>query len=357
MMTYFAHPHFAEPHWLWLVAAAPVLLLGLQRYAAGARRRQLGRLATPEFVAALTRSHSPVRRTAKEVLLLLAVAALGVALARPQWGEQGVAEEELTGEDLMFVLDCSRSMWSTDVAPNRIERARLGLLDFIHHRPGGRVGLVAFSGEAFLQCPLTFDYGAFEESLLAVDDKTIAVPGTDIGLALDEAVKAMEKDSRRKVVVLLTDGEDLERGGVDKAAELGKQGVVIYALGVGTPGGSQIKYLNDRGQPELVRDKDGAAVTSRLDETTLRQIAQATRGEYFPLGPFGEGLGRVQTSLTLQAARAAAAREEKLGVDRFHFPIALALGWLVAESLISTRRRTAAAATASPDALERKEPS
>jgi len=343
MMTYFAHPHFAEPRWLWLAAAAPVLLLGLQWYAAGARRRQLGRLATPEFVGALTRSHSPVRRTVKEVLLLLAVAALGVALARPQWGEQGLAEEELTGEDVMFVLDCSRSMWSADVAPNRIERARLGLLDFIHHRPGGRVGLVAFSGEAFLQCPLTFDYGAFEEALLAVDDKTIAVPGTDIGLALDEAVKAMEKDSRRKVVVLLTDGEDLERGGVDKAAELAKQGVVIYTLGVGTPGGSQIKFLNERGQPELVRDKDGAVVTSRLDEPTLRQIAQATRGEYFPLGAFGEGLGRVQTSLTLQAARAAAAREEKLGVDRFHLPIALALVALVAESLISTRRRKAAA--------------
>jgi Ca-activated chloride channel family protein len=341
-MNYFAHPHFAEPRWLWLAVAGPLLLLALQRYAAGARRRQLEKIATPHFLTELTRSHSPARRTVKEVLLLLTVAAFGLALARPQWGEQKLAEQELTGEDIMFVLDCSRSMWSTDVAPNRIERARLGLLDFIHHRSGGRVGLVAFSGEAFLQCPLTFDYGAFEDALLAVDDKTIAVPGTDIGGALDTAVKTMEKDSRRKVVVLLTDGEDLEHGGVDQAVELGKQGVVIYTVGVGTPGGSQIKITNERGQPELLRDKDGAVVTSRLDEATLREIAQATHGAYFPLGPLGEGLARVQSSLTELAARADAARDNKSGVDRFQYPLAAALVWLVGESLLSTRRRKAA---------------
>ena len=341
-MNAFTHPHFADPRWLWLAVAAPLLLLALQRYAAAARRRQLARIATPQFVAELTRSHSPVRRTLKELLLLLTVAALGLALARPQWGERTLVEEELTGEDLLFVLDCSRSMWSTDVAPNRIERARLGLLNYLHHRRGGRVGLVAFSGEAFLQCPLTFDYGAFEEALLAVDDKTIAVPGTDIGGALNTAVQAMEKDRRRKVIVLLTDGEDLEHGGVDQAAELAKQGVVIYTLGVGTPGGSQIQILNEHGQPEWLRDKDGQVVRSQLDEKTLREIAQATRGAYFPLGPLGEGQNRVQTSLTELAAREAAARDNKLGVDRFPYPLTAALVCLVAESLLGTRRRKAA---------------
>jgi Ca-activated chloride channel family protein len=342
-MNYFAHPHFAEPRWLWLAAAGPLLLLALQRYAAGARRRQLEQIATPHFLTELTRSHSPARRTFKEFLLLLTVAAFGLALARPQWGESGLVEQELAGEDIMFVLDCSRSMWSTDVSPNRIERARLGLLDFIHHRSAGRVGLVAFSGEAFLQCPLTFDYGAFEEALVAVDDKTIAVPGTDIGGALNAAVQAMEKDKRRKVVVLLTDGEDLERGGVEQAGLLAKRGVVIYTIGVGTPGGSQIKLTNERGQQDFLRDKDGTVVVSRLDEKTLRDIAQATGGAYFPLGPLGEGLARVQTSLTALAARADAARDSKLGVDRFQYPLAAALVWLVAESLMSTRRRKGAA--------------
>jgi hypothetical protein len=101
-MNAFTHPHFADPRWLWLAVAAPLLLLALQRYAAAARRRQLARIATPQFVAELTRSHSPVRRTLKELLLLLTVAALGLALARPQWGERTLVEEELTGEDLLF---------------------------------------------------------------------------------------------------------------------------------------------------------------------------------------------------------------------------------------------------------------
>jgi Ca-activated chloride channel family protein len=340
MMT-FTHPHFAEPRWLLLAVLGPLLLFGLQRYAAGARRRQLGLIASPHFLTELTRSHSALRRMVKEVVLLLVVTLLGLALARPQWGEQKLAEQQLAGEDVMFVLDCSRSMWSTDVAPNRIERARLALMDFVRHRGAGRVGLVAFSGEAFLQCPLTFDYDAFEEALMAVDDKTIAVPGTDIGRALEESVKTMEKDRHRKVVVLLTDGEDLEGAGVDKAKELAKEGVVIYTIGVGTPGGSRIQITNDHGQKEWLRDQAGQIVTSHLDENTLRAIAQATHGAYFPLGPLGEGLAQVQTSITEMAARVDADRASKLGVDRFHVAIALALAGLVSESLMSTRRRKA----------------
>lgn len=337
----FTHPHFAEPRWLWLAVLAPLLLLALQRYSARARLQQLARVASLHFVAELTRSHSPARRAVKEAVVLLAVAAMALALARPQWGEHPLAEQQLAGEDVMFVLDCSKSMWSMDVAPNRIERARLALLDFVRHRSGGRVGLVAFSGGAFLQCPLTSDYGAFADALMAVDDKTISVPGTDIGLALAESVKTMAKDSHHKVVVLLTDGEDLERGGVEAAVKLAKAGVVIYTIGVGTPAGSEIQMVNDQGQTELLRDKDGAVVSSHLDETTLRDIARATGGNYFPLGPLGEGLTRVRAAVTEMAARSDADHAKQLGVDRFHFPIALALVGLVGESLLTTRRRKA----------------
>lgn len=344
-MMQFTNPHFAEPRWLWLAVAGPLLLFALQRYAARARARQLAKIATAHFIPELTRSHSPARRAVKQVLMLLAVALLGMAMARPQWGEQRLAEQQLTGEDVMFVLDCSRSMWSTDVPPNRIERARLALEEFIHRRSGGRVGLVAFSGEAFLQCPLTFDYNAFEDALAAVDDKTIAVPGTDIGRALDEANHGMEKDSRRKIIVLLTDGEDLEGGGVEQAVQLAKQGVVIYTVGVGTPAGSQIQIVDDHGQTQWLRDKDGEIVHSHLDEATLRKIAESTHGAYFPLGPRGEGLTRVQNDVTLMTARADAAQARKLGIDRFHVPIAIALAGLVGESLISTRRRKETAAT------------
>jgi Ca-activated chloride channel family protein len=317
---------------------APLLLAALQRYSAWARRKQLAQIAAPHFVEELTRSASPVRRVLKQALLVLAAAGVGLALARPQWGEQAEVSH-LFGQDTLFILDCSRSMLTSDVAPNRLQRARLAILDYLQHRAHGRVGLVAFAGQAFLQCPLTFDYGAFQDALLAIDDKTIPVPGTDIGRALDEAVRAMDKAQRPKLLVLLTDGEDLEQGGVRTAEELGKEGAVVFTLGVGTPSGGEIQMLNEQGKPELVRDSRGEVVHSRLDEPTLRAIAQATHGAYYPLGPLGEGLTKVRLALENLNAGSAGAPARKLGVDRFHWPVAGVLFLLVAESLIGTRRR------------------
>jgi Ca-activated chloride channel family protein len=333
----FTHPHFAEPRWLWLAVLGPLALLTLFRYTALARQRQLAQLATAHFLAELTRSHSPMRRLIKEALLLLAVAGVGLALARPQWGEQQLDSTRLLGEDVVFALDCSRSMLAADVSPNRLERAKIAILDFVQRHGQGRVGLVAFSGQAFLQCPLTFDYNAFEEALSAVDDTTIAVGGTDVGRALYEAYQAMDKKSRRKIVLLLTDGEDLEKGGVRTAEKLAEQGAVVYTIGVGTPAGAEIRVINEQGVPELVRDTNGEVVRSRLDEPTLRSIAQATHGAYFPLGPLGEGLAKARMALRSEGTETAATR--KLGVDRFHVPVAIVLVLVVTESFLGTRRR------------------
>ncbi len=337
-LTKFANPHFAEPAWLWLAILGPLALIALQRYAAWARRQQLARVAAPELLKHLTFSHSELRREIKNWLLVAAVAAAGLALARPQWGEQQDAWR-LLGQDMVFVLDSSRSMLARDVSPNRLQRAKLSILDYVQHHGKGRVGLVVFAGQAFLQCPLTFDYGAFEESLSAVDDKTIPVPGTDIGRALEEGFHAMDKSERQKLLVLLTDGEDLEKGGVKIAQQLGKQGVVVFTLGVGTPSGAEIQVVDERGQTSLVRDSKGQPVRSRLDEPTLRGIATATRGSYYPLGPLGEGLEKVRVTVETENLGFAAGPTRKLGVERYHVPIAVLLGLLVLEPLIGTRRR------------------
>src|SRR6266567_2357927 len=184
----FAHPHFAEPRWLWLAAIGPLLLIVLQRYSGWMRKKQLAEIAAPAFLEELTRSHSPLRRALKNVLLVLAVAGIGLAMGRPQWGEQAETSRSL-GQDIVFLLDCSRSMLATDVSPSRLQRAKLAILDFAQRQNHGRLGLVAFAGQAFLQCPLTFDYGAFQDSLRDIDAKTIPVPGTDVGRALDEGFR------------------------------------------------------------------------------------------------------------------------------------------------------------------------
>lgn len=333
-----AAPHFAEPRWLWLAAIGPVLLIALQVYAARARRRQLAQIAAPDFVANLTRSHSPVRRLVKHILQLLAVAGIGLALARPQWGVREITSQSFS-EDIVFAIDCSRSMLAADVAPHRLARAKLAVQDFVRRHNNGRVGLVAFSGQAFLQCPLTFDHGAFEDALVALDEKTIVVPGTDVGRALDESFRAMETMDRKKVIVLITDGEDLEKSGVKIAKSLAETNVVVFTVGVGTAAGAEIRVLNEQGQPELVRDAKGEVVRSRLDEPTLRAIAETTRGRYEPLGALGEGLAKIRLAVEAKDFDSGRSPTQRYGVDRFHFFLAGVLVLLVGESLVGTRRR------------------
>jgi len=263
---------------------------------------------------------------------------MGLALARPQWGESSNAGQ-LLGQDVIFILDCSRSMLATDVQPTRLQRAKLAIMDFVQRRGRGRVGLVAFAGQAFLQCPLTFDYVAFQEALTIVDDKTIPIPGTDIGRALDEGVHALQKSERQKLLVVLTDGEDLEQGGVKMAEALAKDHVVVFTIGVGTASGSEIQLVNEQGKTEVLRDEKGEVVRSHLDEPTLRSIAQATHGAYYPLGPLGEGLAKVRIAVEALPQPEGATAARKLGVDRFYVPLAAVLGLLVTETLVGTRRR------------------
>ena len=336
-MMDFSHPHFETPGWLWLAVIAPFLLAWLHRHAAMKRREQLAKMASPHFLNELTASHSPRRRWFKETLLLLAFALGGIALARPQWGELQ-SHSQFLGEDVMFVLDGSFSMLSTDVRPNRLQRAKLAIADFVRTHGRGRVGLVTFAGGAFLNCPLTLDYDAFENALGAVDEKTIPLPGTDIGGALMEANRAMEKNARRKLIVLLTDGEDLENGGVAAAKTLATNGVVIFTIGVGSPAGSEIQMLNAAGQLELVHDAKGEVVHSRLDEKTLATIASTTGGKYFPLGTLGEGLVKVRAAVETLDRSAELKRTQSRGIERFYWPLAAMLAIIVIEPLIGTRR-------------------
>lgn len=332
----FTDPHFAEPSWLWLAALGPLALLGLRAYAASARSRQMRRLASTRFLHTLTRSASPARRRLKGVLLVLAVAGIGFTLARPQWGRLPETVQTAS-EDILFLLDSSRSMLAQDVRPNRLERAKLAMLDFLQMHPNGRVGLVVFAGQAFLQCPLTFDHEAFRESLLAVDANTIPVGGTDLGRALNEATHAVENPLEPQVMILLSDGEDLAESGLKMAEQLAAQDIVLHTVGVGSTAGSEIPIKDDRGQPDVVRDEVGRIVRTRLDEQTLRGLATTTGGTYQRLGALGEGLVEIQLELKTTRARDSRPSSTR-GVDRFHIPLALVTMLLVTESLIGTRR-------------------
>lgn len=335
----FTAPHFENPGWLWLTGLALAALAGLMAWSARVRLERLRLFADPQMAGRLLAAHSPARRRVRHALALWGMALLGAALARPQWGEES-ERLDLQGEDTIFVLDTSKSMLVADVLPNRLERAKLAIQDYLRRHGRGRVGLVVFAGQAFLQCPLTLDYDAFIETLRAVDEKSIPVSGSDLARALDEAALALEKNEGRRLLVLLTDGEDLAGAGVKEAEEIARQKITVYTVGVGTAAGGLIQIYDENGALTPVLDKDGQPVISKLDEKTLRAVADVTGGEYHALGAIGEGMDRVRASVSSAEGKSRQAFIRTRGIDRFHFPLGVAILLLVAESLIGARRRS-----------------
>ncbi|MEY3772105.1 MAG: hypothetical protein RL067_118 [Verrucomicrobiota bacterium] len=332
----FADFHFATT---WLALAAPAagaaLFAGL-RWTELRRRRGLATFAAERLLARLTAGYSASRRLTKDLALALSAALLLAALAGPRWGRE-TTEAKAAAEDVVFVLDVSKSMLVADMRPNRLARAKASIGNFIRRKGTGSVGLVAFSGSGFLQCPLTRDYDAFFRTLEETDTASIQVPGTDLGRALTEAELAFAPNRNRKLVIILTDGEDLEAGGVDTAKKLARQGLVVHTVGVGTPAGGTITVINDVGAADTLKS-GGTEVLSRLDEDTLTKVAEATNGRYVRLGQAGEGMEALR--LAIQAGTDATGSARR-GVPREEWFLALALLLLVAESLLSTRRPTA----------------
>ena len=246
------------------------------------------------------------------------------------------------GNDIIFAVDTSRSMLTPDVKPDRLTRAKLAIDDFVQRLDGDAVGLVAFAGSAFLQCPLTLDYGAFHESLAALDTHIIPRGGTDISSAIRAAQSALHnRVGSDKVLILVTDGEDLEGDALDTAKAAFKQdGLKIYTVGVGSANGDLIPLPADQGGGFL-KDNEGHFVRSRLDESALRALAQATGGAYAPLGTSNQGLETIYAqALAPLAKHELESRTEKVYIERYQWPLAACLACLLASLMVGTRRRS-----------------
>lgn len=331
---------FAEPIWLLAGAFVCASLLWLYRRADARRRADLARFAAESLIGHLTRSLSPGRRALKRALVALSVACAAISLARPQWGFVW-EETHRKGLDLMLAVDVSKSMLAQDVRPDRLARAKMAVEDLLQKLEGDRVGLVAFAGSAFLQCPLTLDYNAFRQSLEALDVSVIPRGGTDIAAAIRETVTALEgKDEGERILILLTDGEDLEGRALEAARQAGAGGLKVFTVGVGSSSGELVPVPDGKGGTAFARDRDGQFVKSRLDESMLSQIAEATGGRYEPLGIGSLGLETIyEKGLAPFARRDLASRMHKVPIERFQWPLALSLLCLVTEPLIGLRRR------------------
>ncbi len=333
-------PGFAEPIWLGVGLLAVVALLLLELGARRRRAQALRLFAASHLMQTLTGSISPFRRALKSVLLVSATALLFIALARPHLYSDW-REESRSGLDILVAVDCSKSMLSEDVKPSRLERAKLALSDFGDHLVDNRLGLIAFAGDAFLQCPLTIDHEAFQNAVRELDTDTIPKPGTDVSTAIDQALLALKSQpNNMKFLILITDGEDLEGRVLDSAREAAKQGLKIFTVGVGTPAGGLIPQRDETGAEMYLHDSSGQIVQSKLDENTLKQIASITGGAYVPLGQRGEGLEEIYNQYIAPLPKQHfEERREKVPVDCFEYPLGLAVFFLICEFLINDRIR------------------
>lgn len=329
---------FAQPEFLYLLAVVPLLILFfIVRFRR--RRDVLGKLGDPELLARLSRSTVAGRQPVKAALVVLAVACFALALARPQFGTRSETVRQ-TGFSVMAALDVSNSMLAEDVRPNRLSRAKFAVRSLVGRLRNDRIGLVVFAGSAFLQCPLTSDYSIVELFLDGIDTGTVGTQGTAIAEALRIAGKSFRQDHKGyKAVVLITDGEDHEEDPIAVAEELAALDVRVYVVGIGTPQGVPIPVMGEDGTVAgHMRDRSGTVVMSRLDESTLRRIAETTGGAYYRASPGGDEMDLVYDTISSLEKAEFESREFTQYVERYQYILLFGLLLLVADTVIRDRR-------------------
>jgi len=332
--------HFEHSQILWLTALVVPLLCLFLGWAWRRRRERVARFIHANLVEQLTLGLSTARRKAKLGLLVGVVLLLFIALARPKSGYE-LQKTETRSLDILVAVDTSRSMLATDQSPNRLERAKLAVFDLMRLAKRDRLGLIAFSGTAFLQCPLTVDRNAFVQSVNSLSTDIIPQGGTAIGEAVNEALRTLEKEEdNHKVLVLMTDGEDHEAGVTDAAQKANDIGMKIFTIGLGSPKGELIQLPDPKtGQLEFLKDENGNVVKSRLNEPLLRDLATGTGAFYLPMqgadtmerlyeaGLAGLTPNRIENQMTRRY------------FERFQWPLGLAILLLLGEMLLGEGRR------------------
>lgn len=325
---------FAKPEWLWLllaVVAIPVIYLMLRLY----RRSKIKRFGNAATLQSLMPNYNGVRGWIKIALFSLAVGFLALALARPQTGSK-LRTTEVEGREVVLVVDVSNSMLAEDVTPSRIERTRYAISRLVERMKEDRLGIVAFAEEAEVLLPITGDYKMAEAMVKRLSPTLIAHQGTDIGEALEVALLSFTestKESKSRVVILITDGEEHNQRTEAAIESAVAQGVMVCAIGIGTPEGTPLKING-----ELIEDEDGKMVVTKLGEPLLQHIAEATGGIYIRSRNENFGLEEIIERLDqIEATQLTQITFEEYD-EQYQWFLGVALLLLIAEIFVMERR-------------------
>jgi len=301
----------------------------------------MARFGDLNLVEKLSQSTRRSRQIVKATLVIFSILFMTLALARPQIGTK-LEEVEREGVDVFVALDVSASMLAEDIKPSRLEKAKHEISSFIDILEGDRIGLIAFAGDAFIQCPLTLDYGAAKTFLNVMDPSLIPEPGTNLSAAIELAMESFESQERKyKTVILITDGEDHGNNATEAAEMADEEGVIVFTVGIGSPKGVPIPVYNNRGvRTGFKKDRNDDLIMTKLDEITLQKIALTTGGKYYHSTTGETRLADIYDEIRKMEKKKLGSMKFSQYEDRFQWVLSFAVLLLIAEILISERIKT-----------------
>ena len=324
--------NFAQAQYLFLILLIPLFFIAyaMMRHF---RKKRLKKLGDRELVSGLMPSVSSSKGWVRITLFSLAFFFFAIGLSRPQIGAK-LKERKIKGVEIMIALDVSNSMLAEDFSPNRLERAKLAISSLVDKLRDDRIGLVVFAGTSFVQLPVTTDYASAKMFLNSINTESVPVQGTALGEAMMTCIRSFSAQSERsRAVIIITDGENHEDDPVAVAKQAAEIGIKVYTIGVGSPEGKPIPYNG-----ELLKDKDGNIVVSKLDEKTLRDIASAGNGAYVRAGMSEFGLNPIVDDIKKMDEEMFNSVVFEEFDEQYMYFFAIALVLLVIEMLVGERK-------------------
>lgn len=334
--------HFANKGMFLLLWIIP-LLIGFFIWSYNKRKSALTKFADINILPKLNVNINENNRIIKFILYTISIIFLIFALVRPGWNPKP-KKIERTGRNIVFVLDVSKSMLAEDLSPNRLERAKLAILDCVDKLQGDKIALVVFAGSSVIKCPLTLDYGFFKTMLKQVSVDSVSRGGTLIGDAIrTKVLDAIFDKSEKKYrdIILITDGEDHDSFPVEAAQECGRRGIRLIVIGIGDEyNGAYIPITDEQGQKTFLTYQ-GEKVRTKLDSDTLRKMANATPGGvYIPVKTGNFDLGDIYTKLIASAEKTQLDSQTiEMYEEKFQIFLGIALLFLIIELLINERKK------------------
>ena len=274
----------------------------------------------------------------KQNLILLSISILIFAASGPQIGIR-LAPIDRKGLDLVFCIDVSSSMRGTDIKPTRLDKSKFEVSQMIQNLKGDRVAIIVFAGSSHLYLPLTTDYEAAHLFLDQIDTNMIPTQGTALSSAIETGLNAFSEDnSKYKVLILITDGEDHEGEAISLARQASKRGMIIHTIGVGTIAGSLIPNINSSGITEYKKDSSGKLVTSQLNEKILEEIAEAGRGAFIRFNNKPANYKNILNQIDSMEKRTVKSHVYSEFEEQYQKFGILSLCLMIASMLISTRK-------------------